>query len=116
MRSLISDTFQKTKNISFIEYFRNESTNKIPLGIYDLLQAGPQPVAGIDHGFPVEIGEQFHERVDEGLLSVMRGPFSVPLSHAPHKKVKGIQIWRAMGPYIKGVGGRGGGGASYPII
>ena len=52
----------------FIGYFRNDSTNKIPLGIYELLQAGPQPAAGVNHGFPVEVGEQFHERVDKGCL------------------------------------------------
>ena len=75
-------------------------TNKIALGLDDLLQAGPRPAAGVDHGLPVEVGEHLHDRVDEGLLIIMRGPVSVPLSHAPHKKVQGIQIWRAMGPYI----------------
>ena len=53
--------------------------------------------AGVDHRLPVEVGEHLHDRVDEGLLSDMRGPVSVPLSHAAHKKVKVIQIWR---PYI----------------
>ena len=75
-------------------------TNEIALGLDDLLQAGPHPAAGVDHGLPVEVGEHLHDRVDEGLLIIMRGPVSVPLSHAPHKKVQGIRIWRAMGPYI----------------
>ena len=35
---------------------------------------------------PVGVGEHLHDRVDEGLPSIMRGPVSVPLSHAPHKK------------------------------
>ena len=74
--------------------------NEIALGLDDLLQAGPHPAAGVDHGLPVEVGEHLHDRVDEGLLIIMRGPVSVPLSHAPHKKVQGIRIWRAMGPYI----------------
>ena len=72
-------------------------TNEIALGLDDLLQAGPHPAAGVDHGLPVEVGEHLHDRVDEGLLSDMRGPVSVPLSHAAHKKVKVIQTWR---PYI----------------
>ena len=63
--------------------------NEIPLGIHDLLQAGPHPAAGVDHGLPVEFGEHLHDRVDEGLLSIMRGPVSVPLSHAQHKKSPG---------------------------
>ena len=60
----------------------------------------PHPAAAVDHGLPVRIDEHLLERVDEGLLSIMRGPVSVPLSHAAHKKVQGIQIWQAMGPYI----------------
>ena len=81
----------------FIECSRYDLTNEIPLGSHNLLQAGPHPAAGVDRLLPVEVGEHLHDRVDEGLLSDMRGPVSVPLSHAAHKKVKVIQIWR---PYI----------------
>ena len=84
----------------FIECSRYDSMNEIPLGIHDLLHEGPHPAEGVDHGLPVEDGEHLHDRIDEGLLSIMRGPVSVPLSHAAHKKVQGIQIWRAMGPFI----------------
>ena len=76
----------------FIECSRYDLMNEIPLGIHDLLQAGPHPAAGVDHGLPVEFGEHLHDRVDEGLLSNMRGPVSVPLSHAAHKKAQGIQF------------------------
>ena len=56
--------------------------------------------AGVDHRLPVEVGEHLHDRVDEGLLSIMRGPVIVSLIHTQHKKVQGIQIWGTMGPYI----------------
>ena len=69
--------------------------NEIAIGLDDLLQAGPHPAAGGDHGLPVEVGEDLHDRVNQGLLGVMRGPIDVPLSHAPHKKVQGIKIRRA---------------------
>ena len=82
----------------FIDCSRYDSMNEIPLGIHNLLHEGPHPAEGVDHGLPVEDGEHLHDRVDEGLLSIMRGPVSVPLSHAAHKKVQGIQICRAMGP------------------
>ena len=82
----------------FTKCSRYNLRNEIPLGIHDLLQAEPRPAVGGHHGLPVEVGEHLHDQVDEGLLGVMRGPVSVPLSHAPHKKVQGIQIWRAMGP------------------
>ena len=55
--------------------------NEIPLGMHDLLQEGPHPAAGVDNRLPVEVGEHLHDRVDEGLLIIMRGPVSVPLSH-----------------------------------
>ena len=55
--------------------------NEIPLGIHDLLQEGPHPAAGVDHGLPVEVGEHLHDLVDEGLLIIMSGPVSVPLSY-----------------------------------
>ena len=84
----------------FFKCSRYDLRNEIPLGIHNLLQAGPHPAGGGHHGIPVEVGEHLHDRIDEGLLSIMRGPVSVPLSHAAHKKVQGIQIWRAMGPFI----------------
>ena len=76
----------------FIECSRYYSTNEIPLNIHDLLQAEPHPAAGVDHGLPVEVSEHLNDRVDKGLLSIMRGPVSAPLSHAQHKKVS---IFRA---------------------
>jgi hypothetical protein len=36
---------------------------------------------------PVEVGEYILDGSDEGVLGVMGGPISVPLSHAPYKKV-----------------------------
>ena len=71
-------------------------TNEIALGLDDLLQAGPHPAAGVDHGLPVEVGEHLHDRVDEGLLIIMRGPVSVPLSHAPHKKDSDLASYGAI--------------------
>ena len=82
------------------ECSRYDLRNEIILGIHDLFQAGPYPAAGVDRRLPVGVFEHLHDRVDEGLLSIMRGPVSVPLSHAAHKKVQGIQIWRAKGPFI----------------
>ena len=45
----------------FIEYSRYDLSNEVPLGIHDLLQAGPHPVAGFDHGLPVGVGEHLHD-------------------------------------------------------
>ena len=59
--------------------------NEIALGLDDLLQAGSHPAAGVDHGLPVEVGEHLHDRVDEGLLIIIRGPVSVP------KRVRNLQ-------------------------
>ena len=84
----------------FFKCSRYDLRNEIPLGIHNLLQAGPHPAAGGHHGLPVEVGEHLHDQVDEGLLGVMRGPVSVPPSHAAHKKVQGIRIWQAVGQYI----------------
>ena len=56
----------------FIKSLRYDLRNEIPLGIHDLLQAGPHPAVGGHHGLPVEVGEHLHDGVDEGLLDVMR--------------------------------------------
>ena len=84
----------------FITYSGLDSTNEITLCIHDLLQAGPHPAAGGHNGLPVKVGEHLHDGVDEGLLSVMRGPIGVPLGHAPYKKIQGIKIGRARRPDI----------------
>ena len=84
----------------FFKCSRYDLRNEIPLGIHNLLQAGPHPAAGGHHGLPVEVGEHLHDGVDEGLLSVMRGPIGVPLGHAPYKKIQGIKIGRARRPDI----------------
>ena len=73
-------------------------TNEIAVDDDDLLQAGPYTAAGGHHGLLVGVGEHLHDGVDEGLLGVMRGPVSIPLSHAAHKKVQGIQVWRTRRP------------------
>ena len=83
----------------FIGYFRNDSTNKIPLGIYDLLQAGPQPAAGVNHGFPVEVGEQFHERRD---AQCYEGTFQCPSQPRPTQKSQGDSNLGSYGAIHKG--------------
>ena len=66
-------------------------TSEIAIDGHTLLKARHHPAAGGHHSFPVEVGKHLYEGVDEGLLGVMRGPVSIPLGHAPHKKVQGIQ-------------------------
>ena len=54
----------------------------------------------MDEILPGEVGEYLLDGSDEGVLGVMGGPISVPLSHAPYKKVQGIEIWAARRPYF----------------
>ena len=72
----------------FIECLRYDLTNEIPLDIHVLLQAGPHPATGVDHGLTVEVGEHLHDRVDEGLLSILRGPLSVPQPRPTQKSTR----------------------------
>ena len=73
-------------------------SNKIAVGCNNLLQAAPDATAGMNNILPVEVNEYILDGSDEGFLCVSGGPISVPLSHAPYKKVQGIDIWAARRP------------------
>ena len=71
--------------------------NKIPFNRHNFHQAGLHVTAGGHHRFPIEICKLLLDEGDQGLLCVMRGPNTVPLSCAKHKNIQRMDIWGACG-------------------
>ena len=77
----------------FIELSRYDLLNIFTVDGHNLLQAGPHPAAGGHDDLFLEFCGHLHDGLDQGVPRVMRGPISVPLLCAQHKKVQGIEIW-----------------------
>jgi hypothetical protein len=54
----------------------------------NLLQPRSEPATGPLQVLPGEVAEDLHDGVDQELLSVVRGPIGISLSHIPNKIVQ----------------------------
>ena len=60
-------------------------SNKIAVGLYYLLQTGPDSAVGPPDILPGDVGKHLFDGGDEGLLDVISGPICVPLNYTPLK-------------------------------